>query len=93
VGPSDQVASLPAAEPTPAADSAWQNAEPLIRACVGTLQDESLSGAQQRAYRQTTQRLLGRVAVRCLEPSEAVRFVFDADDEISRRLDRLDAHV
>jgi hypothetical protein len=93
VGPSDQVASLPAAEPTPAADSAWQNAEPLIRACVGTLQDESLSGAQQRAYRQTTQRLLGRVAVRCFEPSEAVRFVFDADDEISRRLDRLDAHV
>jgi hypothetical protein len=88
VGPSDQVASLPAAEPTPAADSAWQNAEPLIRACVGTLQDESLSGAQQRAYRQTTQRLLGRVAVRCFEPSEAVRFVFDADDEISRRLDR-----
>lgn len=79
-------------DPTPLA-AAWEAAEPLIRACLQTCGDERLSAAERRAFRQTTQRLIGKTALRRLTPEQAVQFVLAADREISLRLDREDAHA
>jgi hypothetical protein len=67
--------------------TAWGAVEPLISGCVVALAHGDLSPSEQRAERQKTERLIGRVALRHLKREQAVQFLIAADREISRRLD------